>query len=257
MCRSRGYPLQYILQSQPFLGLDVGVSRDVLIPRSETEEWTMRAVVLLREYLARGRGGCAEGVLVVDACAGSGCVGLAIAQEVPRVDVLALELSPGAIGVAERNKKRNGLGDNWTISQCDVLDVRLTAETIRKHASEKHLRPTLLVSNPPYIFPRELTHEGGLEARSVRKWEPALALYGGDTFYEKLIQLADGIGVDGMVFEVGSSAQAVRVKAVLEEGGWKGGLWEDMGGVKRCVVGWRQGGWEDLAKGDEINYSSL
>jgi release factor glutamine methyltransferase len=153
--RAAGEPLQYVTGEMPFRHLCVRVRKGVLIPRPETE-------VLVDVALK----GLPEGAVVVDLCTGSGCVALAIAQEVPSARVWASDLSPVAVAVAADNARRLGFAERLTVLEGDLFGPL-----------PEELRGTvdLVVANPPYIptgampdLPQEV---GG--------FEPHLALDGG------------------------------------------------------------------------------
>ena len=97
--RGNGTPLQYILGSQDFCGLEILVGRGVLIPRPETE---VLVSVALR-HLGNGRG------TVYDLCAGTGCVSLAIAEKAPCAEIFAVEKYASAFGWLEKIPSRSQL----------------------------------------------------------------------------------------------------------------------------------------------------
>src|SRR3990170_3982768 len=92
-------PLQYILGETEFYGYPVKVTPDVLIPRPETEELVDEALKTLKHV---------KNPLVLDLCAGSGCIAIAIAKEIPRSRVIATDSSGKAISIAEGNAVLNG-----------------------------------------------------------------------------------------------------------------------------------------------------
>ena len=95
-----GEPVAYLIGEWEFYGLPLDISRDVLIPRSDTEVLAGQAI----EYL-KTLGECR----VLDLCAGSGCIGLAAASQVPRARVVLGEWSDGALKICRQNIRRNGL----------------------------------------------------------------------------------------------------------------------------------------------------
>jgi len=162
--RAAGEPLQYIIGTQGFMGLDIKVGKGVLIPRPETE-------LLVRI----GAQAVPEAKIVWDLCAGSGCVGLGLRTLLPKAQVVFVEKYSSAMKVLSDN-----IGDlkNCTIYRADLLKNRLT----------KLPDPDLILSNPPYIPQRDIPKL----QREVLK-EPRTALDGGTDglmFYHALAQLA-------------------------------------------------------------------
>lgn len=161
--RKDGTPLAHLLGEWDFYGLTLKVTKDVLIPRSDTE--TLVDAVL---PLAKSR--------FLDLCTGSGCVGIALAHENPDLQGVLLDNAKGALKVARANVKRYGLQARLTVVEGDVC--RAPSETLGKF--------DLIVSNPPYITLEEMQDLD----RSVGFYEPTSALYGGVdgfTFYDAIL----------------------------------------------------------------------
>ena len=152
-----GEPLPYILGQWEFHGMTLTVTPDVLIPRDDTEVVAQLAIRTAKFLPQNPR--------ILDLCTGSGCVGLAIAKEVPDARVTLGDVSPAALKVAKQN----------TLSQ--HLSGRVNAVPVDA------LRPApaflglfdLIVSNPPYVTTEQMQK---LDP-SVRDYEPELALHGG------------------------------------------------------------------------------
>lgn len=147
--RATSYPLPYLIGKTEFCGLDFEVTPDVLIPRSETE-------MLVELSLTQ------QPATVVDVGTGSGCIAISLAVHLSSVIVYAIDVSPAAIAVAQRNAVRHNVADRVHLVVGDVL-------TPRPGLSD------LIVSNPPYVSAGEVS---SLPA-SVRNHEPWLALDGG------------------------------------------------------------------------------
>ena len=136
--RAAREPLQYLLGTQEFRGLDIAVTPDVLIPRPETEllvEETLRAVMGI------------AGPAIADVGTGSGCIAVAVACERPDATVYALDLSGGALAVARSNAARHGTRDRIRFIQADLLEALCV---------EAAGALDVIVSNPPYIPEREV-----------------------------------------------------------------------------------------------------
>ncbi len=194
-----GMPLQYAVGKAPFRHLTLEVTPDVLIPRPETE-------LLIEIVVAAQRGG--KGT-VVDVGTGSGAIALALAAESAFEEVIAIDLSPLALKVAQRN---------------------LAAIPEDRRARLRFLEGNLLtplqgliveavVSNPPYISLSEMAELPS----NVRDWEPHLALFADDdgmaTIRALVPQAAEVLQAGGLLaMEVDSRRNDLAVAAVLADG---------------------------------------
>ena len=172
--RAQGRPLAYLLGRREFFGLDFVVDERVLIPRPESE--------LLVELAIRLR---PEAARAADLGSGSGCLGIALAANLPRLRCDLVELDPGAAAVARQNIARHNLEERVRIregSWAEPLDG---------------LGPyQLLLSNPPYVS----TSEWERLDRTVRDFEPRRALDGGEDglrAYRELLPQLPGVTAPG------------------------------------------------------------
>ena len=182
-----GEPVAYLIGEWEFYGLPLDISRDVLIPRSDTEVLAGQAI----EYL-KTLGECR----VLDLCAGSGCIGLAAASQVPRARVVLGEWSDGALKICRQNIRRNGLSGRVVPMQANALEK-----------PERSLGEfQCIISNPPYIPAGDIE---GLDV-SVKDYEPHMALDGGEDgldFYRSIAKTAfDDIRVNCALYEIINSA---------------------------------------------------
>jgi len=162
--RGRREPLQHILGSQEFHGLEFEVSSDVLIPRHDTE-------TLVDGALARKP----DALTLLDIGTGSGCIAVALARLLPNATVTASDISPAALTVARRNAGRN------------EVTIEFLAGSLLEPVAGR--RFDLIVSNPPYIPTTDISQ---LEPE-VRDFDPRNALDGGPDgldFYRMLIPAA-------------------------------------------------------------------
>ncbi len=157
--RASREPLQYILGTQEFCGLDFRVEPGVLIPRPETE--------LLVEELLSHDGPAYPSAMIADLGTGSGCVAVALSRALPSAMVYATDVSPAALKVARENAARHGVEDRIVFRAGDLF------QPLRSLGCEGQL--AAIVANPPYIPSEELAH---LQPE-VSRFEPWLALDGG------------------------------------------------------------------------------
>ena len=201
--RLAGEPVAYIVGEWEFYGLPLDISSDVLIPRADTEVLAERGILK-----ARAAG---EGARVLDLCAGSGCVGLAIAAHAPQCRVVLGELSEGALRVCKQNVRRNGLNARVTCLSVDAMAPPASALWDFD----------VLVCNPPYIPTGDIQ---GLDI-SVRDYEPLMALDGGEDgldFYRFIAaKWKSAIRLGGsLIFEVGIG-QSQDVEEILAQNGFE------------------------------------
>lgn len=201
--RLAGEPVAYIIGEWEFYGLPLDISRDVLIPRMDTELLAERGILKARES--------GEGARVLDLCAGSGCVGLAIAANAPECRVVLGELSEGALRVCKQNVRRNELNARVTCLSVNAMEP----------PSSSLWDFDAIVCNPPYIPTGDIA---GLEV-SVRDYEPHMALDGGEDgldFYRFIAaKWKAALRLGGtLFFEVGIG-QAPEVEDILAQNGYE------------------------------------
>ena len=219
--RLAGEPVAYITGVWEFRGLPMEVSRDVLIPRIDTEVLAELAI----KYL-RGTGRLDARVL--DLCCGSGCIGCAIAHELPAARVVLADVSAEALEVCRENVKLNSLANRVTCMEADV--TKAPPMLIGNF--------DLVVCNPPYIPTDDII---ALDP-SVRDWEPRMALDGGSDgldYYRAVLKLWKGVLRHGglLMFEVGFG-EAEEVQKLMLMNGFLGvEITRDTGGVDRVVSG--------------------
>lgn len=214
-----GEPVAYLIGEWEFYGLPLDISPDVLIPRPDTEVLAGAAI----EYV-RGK----KTARVLDLCAGSGCVGLAVASQCPDAFVVLGDISEAALRICRQNIRRNNLLGRVVPYQVDALDKPPA------HMGEFDC----LVCNPPYIPDGDIA---GLDS-SVKDYEPLLALKGGEdglAFYRNIVRRwRDLLTVDGrLYFEVGLG-QADEVLRLMRTAGFGDiEVIPDLSGIPRVVYG--------------------
>ena len=214
-----GEPVAYLIGEWEFYGLPLDISESVLIPRTDTEVLVAQAIEGVRE-LDRPR--------VLDLCAGSGCVGLAIASPVPGCRVVLGEISEGALRICRQNIRRSGLTERVVTCQVDA-----TAKPLANLGEFD-----AIVCNPPYIPSGDIAR---LDA-SVRDYEPRLALDGGADgldFYRAICdKWRQALSTGGrLYFEVGIG-QADEVLRLMRSRGFGDiQVIPDTNGIPRVVYG--------------------
>lgn len=214
-----GEPVAYLIGEWEFYGLPLDISREVLIPRPDTEVLAEQAINYLRT-----QGECR----VLDLCAGSGCVGLAIASQVPQPRVVLGEWSDGALKICRQNIRRNGLSGRVVPMQADARDK-----------PEKALGDfQCIVCNPPYIPRADID---GLDV-SVKDYEPHLALDGGEDgldFYRDISEKwKDALNIGGrLYFEVGIGQADSVLRIMRAQGFGDIQVVKDLHEIPRVVFG--------------------
>lgn len=215
--RAQRVPLQYLLGVWDFYRQSYEVSPDCLIPRPDTELLVEEAIRTLP-----------QGAFFADLCTGSGCIAISVLAERPDTHAVAVDLSPAALAVAERNACRNGVSDRFFAVHADVLHASQTL-------TDAFPRPAAILSNPPYI------RTDVLDSLSPEvKQEPRMALDGGGDgllFYRALLGIAaDWLGAAGFcLFEIGFD-QGEAVSALAEKHGFSCELRKDYGGCDRLAI---------------------
>ena len=211
--------MAYLIGEWEFYGLPLDISREVLIPRPDTEVLAEQAINYLRT-----QGECR----VLDLCAGSGCVGLAIASQVPQTRVVLGEWSDGALKICRQNIRRNGLSGRVVPMQADARDK-----------PEKALGDfQCIVCNPPYIPRADID---GLDV-SVKDYEPHLALDGGEDgldFYRDISEKwKDALNIGGrLYFEVGIGQADSVLRIMRAQGFGDIQVVKDLHEIPRVVFG--------------------
>jgi len=226
--RAAGEPTQYLTGKQEFWGLEFEVTRDVLIPRPETEH--VIEVALDRLAVREIRNGrkqtlTGEGLQIVDVGTGSGCIAIALARELPAArPILATDTSDAALAVAKRNAVRHSVRDRIAFLQMNLLTPLAGMYDA-------------IVSNPPYIGRKEKE----TLMREVREHEPEVALYGGEEGYEiyadLIAQAVHCVKPGGLlVLELGHNSLPA-VQPLLEPPHWTNvGVTNDLAGIPRVIA---------------------
>jgi len=195
--REQGEPVAYLIGHREFWSLDLEITKEVLIPRPETE--------LLVELVLEKMGSCAH-VKLADLGTGSGAIAIAIAHERPQWEIYAADQSQVALNVALRNAKRLNI-QNVIFSQGDWLDAFPAIQF------------DVIVSNPPYLANDDVH----LQLGDLR-FEPSLALISGKEGLDAIRKIVASsrryLKCDGYLFLEHGYQQGEAVRGLLETAGY-------------------------------------
>ena len=202
--RTEREPLQYILGTQEFCGLEFEVGPEALIPRPETE-----LMVGEISRLLAGHGS----PFIADIGTGSGCIAIALSRALPMAKMYAVDLSEGALSLARRNAVRQGVDGRVALLQGNLF------EPLRMLGLMGKL--TAVVSNPPYIAEKDFAEL----PPEVGRYEPRLALAGGPdglTIHRRILHDAlDYLSPGGILAVETGQGQAEQVsRMACRQGGY-------------------------------------
>jgi len=226
--RANHVPVAYLVGKAWFFSLEFNVTREVLIPRPDTETLVEYVIQTARQH---PEWSAPSMPAILDLCTGSGAIGIALAKQLSTASVVATDISGEALAVARGNAEMHKLGDRITFLEGDLFAPL-----------EKQAAPALfhvIAANPPYIPTGELANL----PVTIREHEPRGALDGGPdglTFHRRIIAGArpflqqGGLVIMEMQFDQGSALQAAfaaaghfaNVRTI-----------RDAGGHPRCVAG--------------------
>lgn len=212
-------PVQYVTGKADFYGRDFIVTRDVLIPRNETEELVMR---ILNDYK------CFDGerLDVLDIGTGSGCIAITLNLENPRFRVMAIDNSEKALEVAAMNASRLSAA------------VEFAKEDILNPVVVNKRKFDIIISNPPYVTESERAYM----RRNVLDYEPENALFVTDAnplvFYKQIISLSETmLGKGGRIyFEINEKFRDLFSQFVDLQSFESVDVYRDLNGKDRIVV---------------------
>lgn len=223
--RAAGEPVAYLVGHREFYSLPFKVTRDVLIPRPETE---LLVVALLDA--AKELGSRKPALSIADVGTGSGIVAICAAKNLPQCHVTAIDVSSKALDVARANAETHGVVDRVELVESDLF------------SQVEDRRFDLIASNPPYVSELEMR-----ELRpEVAGFEPHLALCGGPTGTEIIKRLvpaaAERLVLGGcLLLEVSPMIEQQTHEIIKTHGGFEASrTLKDLAGLARVVIAQRQ-----------------
>jgi len=213
--RCTGVPVSYIIRRKEFYGLDFYVDERVLVPRPDTEVLVEKVLGIVRSDPRLRR--------VLDACTGSGCIGISVKHAAPGLEVSASDISAPALEVAALNADRI-LGGTLPAFRSDLL------ESVPGSFD-------LIASNPPYLRDDEVT-----DLRKLGWREPELALAGGrdgTALAERLIRTAPSrLHPGGWLVLEAAPLQITKLFALMDQAGFHTiDVEKDLAGSNRVIAG--------------------
>ena len=224
--REKNEPVAYLINKKEFYGLDFYVDENTLIPRPETEILVENVISFVKDKVKSKY--CSEyDFLIVDVGTGSGCIPVALAQELENIDFLAIDVSEKALSVARENVKKFKLDERIKLREGDLLEdftgiLGMVEENV------------IITANLPYIEKEaELMSE-------VKDYEPHLALFAGEDgldYYRKLLMQARHIQPLAVFLEI-APKQVVSLKEVVNSllPEYESEILKDLAGKERVFV---------------------
>lgn len=197
-------PIQYLLGTSNFYGLDFKVNLHTLIPRPETEElvdWMLKDIANINPSVSD--------LKILDIGSGSGCIPITLAKHLPLAKIVSMDVSESALQIAQQNAVSNGVAVDFILQNILELDRFSNAFDI-------------MVSNPPYVRNSEKKDM----KTNVLKYEPSLALFVSDEdpliFYRKIAVLAyQNLNKNGFLYFEINQYLAQETYDLLEKVGFK------------------------------------
>ena len=221
LIRRRGTtePLQYILGSVEFYGLEFRVTRDVLIPRPETEILVEKIIESFDKN---------SHLKILDIGTGSGNIAISLAKNFNNAKITGLDVSGEALAIAKENSRLNNVNGNVKFEMLDVLNKNFNSE----------VKYDVIVSNPPYVSVKEYP-----ELRpELNVYEPRIALTDendGLNFYRVISEKSKNIlEKDGQIFYEIGQGQTNEIKNILEKNNFSDiKIFKDYSDIERVITG--------------------
>ncbi len=240
--RAAGEPVAYLRGMKEFYGLAFETDRRALIPRPETERLVELARnEVLRRLGAVARRDSARPLRIVDVGTGSGAIAVALAvvlrglRALDAVEILAVDISPDALGLAKKNAVGHGVADRIAFAEADLLPAREAAGEAGAGPGPGD-RFDLVLANLPYV-----RYDAMAALPRATSFEPALALDGGidglEVIGRLLDRLPEALTTDGVaLLEIGADQGTAIVELVAALlAGWRCTVELDLAGLPRVA----------------------
>lgn len=214
-------PLGYVIGYVPFLNCRIYLDSHPLIPRPETEYWTEKAIQEIKTFHSNERFDDDESqVKVLDLCAGSGAIGVAVAKAVPATHVTFAELDKNHLATIAKNLDENDIScTRYQVFQSDLF-ANLEGQF------------DFILTNPPYIDPALDRTE-----TSVKDFEPHVALYGGAhglELIERIItEASQYLTASGVLYIEHEPEQSAAISELATQHDFTATVHQDQYGVER------------------------
>ena len=223
--RAERIPLQHLTGKAYFMGYEFDVDERALIPRQDTEILAEEALRLLADKRSPE---------ILDMCTGSGCLLLSILMEKEDAHGTGVDISEGALAVAEKNRKNLHLEERALLVKSDTF----SGEYFQKNSSEHPMEYDMLISNPPYIPTADIQQL----MDEVRLHDPVLALDGkedGLYFYRRITEEARRYLKPGgwLLYEIGCDQGEAVSRIMRTNDFFHIAVKKDLAGLDRVVLG--------------------
>ena len=211
--RKKNMPVQYIINQSEFMGIKFYVDENVLIPRCDTEI----LVETILKFISHNK----KKYRILELCTGSGCISISLKKFCDNILISAIDIDPKAITIARKNADSNGVKIKF-----------ICADIFKMFCNEFAQNFDIVISNPPYIKTCEIKNLKD----NVKKYEPMLALDGGDDGLKFYKFILENIGHScDIFFEIGFD-QANDIKKILIKNNFcKIKVFKDLAGLDRVI----------------------
>jgi HemK-like putative methylase len=219
-----GEPLAYLIGWTPFLNTKIMLDSRPLIPRPETEYWTEEAINTIRGGATLPLGlETPKTTKVLDLCAGSGCIGIAVAKAIPTAQVDFGEIDQNHLPTIKLNLLKNDID----LSRTNIVHTNLFSNLPGTY--------DFILSNPPYI-----DETLGRTEDSVRKHEPYISLFGGEKGLEVIATLIANapahLSSGGQLWIEHEPEQSTDIQRIGQEHGFAVSTHQDQFGIERYSI---------------------
>lgn len=218
-----GEPLAYIIGFSPFIDCKIWLDSHPLIPRTETEFWVHECIKAIEASATLSLGLEDRSLRILDLCAGSGCVGIALAKHFPTARVEFSEIDERHVATITKNLIENDIGTDRTVIHHTSLFDGISGQF------------DFILSNPPYI-----DEQNSRADISVVDHEPHLALFGGKDGLETIRDIVDNLrshlAPGGQLWLEHEPEQLVKIAMMAERNGFTSANYQDQYGVERFSV---------------------